>query len=544
MFTSIVIPVIAKTGTLDPDFATKGTALISLGDIESANAIYVSPDDTDYLVPQEPKTSEAYIAGTTNALGNHDFALIKLTDDGLLDTDFSDDGGTTIDIGNNSEDFATCIDRRYISGYTNANSSNDFVTVCYDYNGNINTSFGSNGRVITDFGNDDRASCMVTQSENKILVAGSTSSGSSNFAIVRYNGDGTLDTSFSGDGRLDFDFGGDDFCQAMAVQHDGKIVLVGYTSANGTNDFAVARLTIAGELDSTFDADGKLTTSFGQDDRASSIVIQPDGAIVAAGSSDGGAADFAIARYSGLNGAPDISFSEDGKQTINFGNADFCNALVRQLDGKLLLGGYTNQSGNNDFALARLEANGDLDPHFAKAGKKRLDLSNGGNDQIKAMALQVLGKPVIVGVSQTDMAAVRLNTRAITNAYASRVHSLDRSETLSSKIPKSGGKQGFIFVVANEGHEPDSFNIRGTMGNSDFIVEYFNGEKNVTNAVNKGTFNTGSLPPTGRVGHAELRVRVTAKTRATNKKLSVLMTATSVADPNATDTITIKATSK
>src|SRR5262249_43071817 len=133
--------------------------------------------------------------------------------------------------------------------------------------GGLDPTFSSDGRQTLDSGADDRAAAVAVQADGKIVVAGSFDGGASNFAVARYLTDGTLDTSFSGDGKAEVDFGAADFCTGLAIQNDGKIVLVGYTSANGSglnpNDFAVARLNADGSLDATFNAVTVATTSNG-----------------------------------------------------------------------------------------------------------------------------------------------------------------------------------------------------------------------------------------------------------------------------------------
>jgi len=134
------------------------------------------------------------------------------------------------------------------------------------------------------------------------VAAGITNN--SDFALARYNPDGSLDTTFSGDGLLTTDFGNnEDRAYAVALQADGKIVATGNASIGITNDFALARYNPDGSLDTTFDTDGLLTTDFGNsEDRAYAMALQADGKIVAAGyASNGGLNDFALARYTAVN---------------------------------------------------------------------------------------------------------------------------------------------------------------------------------------------------------------------------------------------------
>jgi len=118
------------------------------------------------------------------------------------------------------------------------------------------------------------------------VVAGFSNNGSNfDFALVRYNTDGTLDTSFDSDGKVTTAIGsGNDVAYSVAIQSDGKIVAAGYSDNGSNDDFALVRYNTDGSLDTSFDSDGKVTTAIGvSDDYANSVAIQSDGKIVAAG---------------------------------------------------------------------------------------------------------------------------------------------------------------------------------------------------------------------------------------------------------------------
>jgi uncharacterized delta-60 repeat protein len=189
----------------------------------------------------------------------------------------------------------------------------------------------------------DLGNALAVQLDGKILVAGYTYNGSNNdFALIRYNVNGSLDTSFGTGGVVQTAIGtGNDFATSISLQDDGKIVVAGY-SFNGTNfDFAVVRYNTNGTLDTTFDTDGKVTTAIGAgNDTASSVVIAADGDIIVAGASHNGADDdVAIVRYQS-NGALDSSFDTDGKLTTAVGaSSDVATGVIIQKDGKLLVSG-------------------------------------------------------------------------------------------------------------------------------------------------------------------------------------------------------------
>ena len=122
--------------------------------------------------------------------------------------------------------------------------------------------FGAEGKVTTAFEDLAQARAVAIQTDGKIVAAGyAVLSGNQHFALVRYNTDGSLDTSFNGTGMLTLAIGtGDDTGFTLAQQADGKLVIGGYTVTGSTNDFALVRLASNGTLDAGFGTAGKVTT--------------------------------------------------------------------------------------------------------------------------------------------------------------------------------------------------------------------------------------------------------------------------------------------
>jgi uncharacterized delta-60 repeat protein len=261
--------------------------------------------------------------------------------------------------------------------------------------GNLDPTFDIDGKVTTNFGSNDAAAAVVLQPDGKIIAAGSTGNSDRNFALARYNPDGTLDPTFDGDGTVTTVFGpGTDAAVAVVLQPDGKIIAAGYTTIGGIFDFALARYNPDGALDSTFGVDGKVTTNFGGQDGALAVVLQPDGKIIAAGF--GGTDDFALARYN-PDGTLDTTFDTDGKVTTDFGPADSApSALVLQPDGKIIAAGEARISGAFDFALARYNHDGSLDLTFDTDGKVTTNFGS-GHDRGSDALLQPGGKIVVSG---------------------------------------------------------------------------------------------------------------------------------------------------
>jgi uncharacterized delta-60 repeat protein len=287
-----------------------------------------------------------------------------------------------------------------------------FSVAVYRSNGYRDTTFGQNGLQLITFASPNHeisvANSVAFQRDGKIVLAGYTTQGSvTNFALARLHGDGTLDNSFDGNGRLTTDFyGGRDEARGVMVQLDGKIVAAGTAQASGSNyNFALARYNSNGSLDRDFSGDGRFVNDyFGGDDGLQSVTRHPNGDIIAAGYTyvnDEAEYNFAVVRIRPLFGTLDGTFDIDGRQTVDVGQGrpDRAHAVVLQQDGKIVLGGYApNGNIHNDFALVRLHTTGALDPSFGGDGLVTTEFE-GGPDAVSGLAIQADGKIVAAGMA-------------------------------------------------------------------------------------------------------------------------------------------------
>jgi uncharacterized delta-60 repeat protein len=221
--------------------------------------------------------------------------------------------------------------------------------------------------------------------------------------------DGDLDPTFGKGGQKMTDFGrGADLAHAVAMQADGKIVVVGTTYQDNdysNEDFAIARYNAKGRLDDSFGVKGRVTTNFpGLAAVASAVVVQPDGKILVAGGAFPlfvFAGDFKLARYN-PDGSLDAGFGNGGIVTTDFGHGSYAFSLALQPDGKIIVAGTvfvdfsTDDSSNTDFGLARYNPDGTLDSSFGNGGKLTTDF-DGFNDDALAVLLQPDGKIVAAG---------------------------------------------------------------------------------------------------------------------------------------------------
>lgn len=275
--------------------------------------------------------------------------------------------------------------------------------------GDQDPTFSGDGEETTVVQRGAIGNAVAVQDDGKILVAGLGFRDDANFAVVRYLQGGMLDPSFSGNGIATTDFGGDDEAKGLAIQDDGKIVLVGDRGDpdSGERDVAVARYNDDGTLDDSFSGDGKRITDLGGVDYPvdSDVAIDPNGRILTVGDTtagQGGMENFGFVRYR-PSGRLDDSFSSDGMRTVDFDDRpDRPYGVAVQEDGRIVVAGETNadpRPGSN-FALARLRPDGQrLDDSFAGDGRQITDF--GSADFARDVALQDNGRIVAAGSSGT-----------------------------------------------------------------------------------------------------------------------------------------------
>ena len=270
-------------------------------------------------------------------------------------------------------------------------------------------------------GSNDGAEAVAVQPDGKILAAGVSASSwkSTNgfppydVALARYRASGRLDTTFGAGGRVLTGLGSTyDYARAVAIQPDGKIVVVGDSGPLPPienwvpEDFLVMRYTSAGTLDSSFGTGGRVSTAVGSgsDDMAYAVALQPDGKIVVAGSSGPAQSDarphFALARYTD-EGRLDPSFGDGGIVLTDFGSGrSSATAVAVQPDGKIVAAGSGPGEDGDRFALVRYTAGGALDPAFGSGGRILTGFRRGDYGHARGMALQRDGKIVVAGESE------------------------------------------------------------------------------------------------------------------------------------------------
>jgi uncharacterized delta-60 repeat protein len=305
-------------------------------------------------------------------------------------------------------------------GYTYVGGQRDVLVLRYHPNGTLDSTFGTGGSATYSSSGSatDIGFGVAIQSDGGIVVVGETSNGTKQDALVlRYTTGGSLDHGFGSGGV--FVYGGSgrntDRGFAAAIQPDRKIVLVGASVVNNKDDVLVLRLNPNGTLDGTFGSAGVVTYSGAGDhyDYGNGVALQGDGRIVVLGvTSIGTAFDILLLRYNS-NGTLDTTFGTGG--VVIYGDSgdrnDYGYALVIQKDDKIVFTGYT-QGSSDDLLVVRFNPTGALDTTFGTAGTVIWNGPAGGTDYGQGIALQSDGKLIITGFSHNgtneDMLVMRL----------------------------------------------------------------------------------------------------------------------------------------
>jgi uncharacterized delta-60 repeat protein len=273
--------------------------------------------------------------------------------------------------------------------------------------GDLDRSFGQRGTVITNLTPwNENTGDVAIQADGRIVVVGraSSRSGYGSFAVLRYRAGGRLDRGFGRDGVVVTDVSKrEDSASAVAMQPNGKVVVVGTANVAGRETITIVRYRRAGALDRTFGAQGIATVDVGaptDNETGEDVAIQPNGKLVVAGSVSG-SSSFALARLDRL-GEPDDTFDGDGVATADVGGElAVTSSLAIQPDGEIVVAGASwTEAGFDGIAMVRFAADGQVDGTFGTGGIATAEFtagSDGGGDWAGGVAIQRNSRIVVAG---------------------------------------------------------------------------------------------------------------------------------------------------
>jgi uncharacterized delta-60 repeat protein len=400
----VVVPIaVAAGGNLDPSFSGDGKVLTDVGDIDFAEAVAIQRD------------GKVVIVGWSQSPGSSVLFVARYQPSGALDRSFGRGGVVRTQAGGAASGFAVAIqgDGKIVAagnGLQAGATRSGFMLARYNRDGTPDASFDGDGLAFTNFGFGGSANGVAIQPDGKIVAvggAGSAAGLSGEFAVARYDPDGSPDTGFDDDGRVLTPFTPlADSAVDVAVQPDGKIIVGGYAGFTFTlpfntqrPDYALARYNADGSLDASFDGDGKTTSAAGtcpgsRPCFAGDLSLQADGKILLAGGH--------VARFK-RDGTVDSAFGQGGRASPGL----YARAVLVQPDGKVVAAGDTAPP-QSDFAVARLLPNGRRDRGFGAV----TDLSRGG-DAAFAAEFQRDRRIVVAGTAEVRTSPDQLFDAAV-----------------------------------------------------------------------------------------------------------------------------------
>ncbi len=399
LLTLALLPLVAlaQPGTLDPLFGDGGTVFLTPDPVAGTGAVGLTAD------------GKIVLAGIVGG----DAAVLRLSPDGSLDTDFGNDGYALVDLGGGEDQFLGLIvraDGSLVASGLGTNSQGDGVNVlaAFSAEGVLDPSFGNGGTVTLNEGFESlQFTRLAERPGGSLLVtgAGIPPDADDSVAIVaQLSADGALDGAFGTDGIARIALAGRGVVgQDLAVQADGRIVVGGLASGAlfDIEPFA-ARLTETGSLDESF---GVRTFDFGASfSLVSGVLVDEAGRAVLVGlAADllAGSSSLVLARLAAADGSLDTSFGEGGLVVTTLGTEIAQGTdVLEQSDGKLLAAGPAGPNGSEaDFAVARFTSDGSLDDSFGNGGVGMADI--GVLDIPAALALQADGNVVVAGYAST-----------------------------------------------------------------------------------------------------------------------------------------------
>jgi uncharacterized delta-60 repeat protein len=399
-----------SNGSLDDTFGSGGKVISTFSDNSGGYATSVVLQADNKIV--------------VSGVSSRGFTVVRYNQNGTLDQSFGTNGVAGVALGNRTnaaQAAAIQSDGKIVlAGYVSTETAtgtivDQFGLARFNADGSLDNSFDNDGKVLTSIGDYNFCTDLVIQSDGKIVVAGITVVNSSNnrldFALARYNSDGSLDTNFGDGGKVLTAVGnGDDRALSLIIRPNGKLIVAGETQqifgaapfAETNSDFALAQYNSDGSLDTTFGFGGKVITPVATNDTAYDAALQADGKLVVVGEAAprSGISIMAVVRYQ-PTGMLDQSFGfkiPGSVSTVVHGSIDEALAVAVQPDGKIVSVGRARVSNRYYFAIVRQNIDGTLDTRFGNNGTIITKIGAGDTDgEARAVALQADGKIVVAG---------------------------------------------------------------------------------------------------------------------------------------------------
>ena len=402
-------------GALDPTFGDNGKVLLSLS--SGQDRLHAIALDAEERI-----VAAGYVSST---ITGKDMACVRFLSDGSLDESFGVNGLAAFDLQLGSDDIAFDLviqsdGKIVIAGSTDDGADKNAALVRINEDGSLDTDFGVNGVVISDLDNglQDEFRCLKLHPISGNLIAGGSAQISSTLAkpvVARYLPSGELDTDFNGNGiRLLWITNNDQqylhSVEDLAVQANGKISAVGWRDFPGlswSSDYWAAKINSDGSMDNTFSSDGvnAYNGGFNGHDRAYALYLKPDNTMVLAGGGYVSTLAYDFRAFEVSTSGASLSWNAVG----DYGSSsnDIAQAIAVDGSGRYVFAGSAVTTNTSSFAVYRTLATGAADASFGTAGKVTTTFTGNAQNMCFDAAVQADNKIVAVGYSGDDMALVR-----------------------------------------------------------------------------------------------------------------------------------------
>jgi uncharacterized delta-60 repeat protein len=387
--------------TLNNSFGSGGTA---------TDGFTNSQVDVGSAVAQQSDGKLVVAGSTQNSNGQELIAVTRYLPNGALDTSFGNGGRATLSVTGQDEARGVVIGSTgkifvaFTAGF--GSSDEDFGVACFNSNGTVDTSFGTGGAtVISRPTQDNQVVAMgLSPDGSRIYVAGTEAddSGDSNFELAGFSTGGN--ELF--DNVVPFAGSNQEALAGMAVGADGSIALGGVTSDGATVEFAVAKLSAGGVLDPSFNGNGEATTQDSGFDAGGAVAVDGAGNVYITGF-DSTTGDDAVIKFDPSGNRVTSGFGDAGANGVahlTIGTASVPTSIAISASGKIVLAGTDAGAEYDDFAIARLNADGSVDNTFGSDGQ--IIFSQPFPLDVGGMTLQADGNIVVAGAANTDDFAI------------------------------------------------------------------------------------------------------------------------------------------
>jgi uncharacterized delta-60 repeat protein len=417
--------------------------------------------------------------------------IIRHNSNGTVDTSFGANGSLIVEVpAFSGSKIAIQPDGKLIVG---GRSEGAYAVVRYNSNGSLDTSFGINGITATNPNSEYFYSLadVVVQPDGKIVLAGDIQFHYGNhidFEIVRFNSDGTLDVIDT----IDLPYRQFDYARAVVIQPDNKIVISGDMQGyDGDYYIALARQNTNARPDkSTFGTNGSVVAQLDYyKSNSGALALQADGKIVVAGTIFNTDMDvpqnLALARFNN-NGSLDTTFGGTGIVVTDFGANELADDLVIQASGKIIVAGTTTYQGASDFLLVCYNSDGTLDTSFGSSGKLVTDFGNSANT-VTGMVQQSDGKVVVSGISGDNAILARYVTGVSGATNTTSFKSVGAYDGWILESGENSSRGGTLEKISNSFYVGDDAKDRQYRG----IL----------------SFDTNSIPDNATITSAQLKIK-------------------------------------